>query len=95
MGLWLCGAVCFFTMLMGAQSRAGEAPAKSPDVREVIIVFKTHFDIGYTDFASNVVQRYRTAMIDQALDVVGVKQVAAFDGYFSGEMADVLVLIMG
>ncbi len=38
-------------------------------VREVIVVFKTHFDIGYTDMASNVVQRYRTTMIDQALAV--------------------------
>ena len=39
-------------------------------VEEVIVVFKTHFDIGYTDMASNVVQRYRTTMIDQALEVV-------------------------
>ncbi|MBP7051431.1 MAG: hypothetical protein KBE65_10490 [Phycisphaerae bacterium] len=42
----------------------------SAEVREVIITFKTHFDIGYTDFASNVVQRYRATMIDQALKVV-------------------------
>jgi hypothetical protein len=42
----------------------------SAEVREVIITFKTHFDIGYTDLASNVVQRYRTTMIDQALKVV-------------------------
>jgi hypothetical protein len=39
-------------------------------VSEVIVVFKTHFDIGYTDMASNVVQRYRTTMIDDALKVV-------------------------
>jgi hypothetical protein len=39
-------------------------------VREVVVVFKTHFDIGYTDMASNVVQRYRTTMIDEALKVV-------------------------
>jgi len=45
-------------------------PAASAEVREVIITFKTHFDIGYTDLASNVVQRYRTTMIDQALKVV-------------------------
>ncbi|MBI4325176.1 MAG: family 20 glycosylhydrolase, partial [Chloroflexi bacterium] len=38
-------------------------------VEQVIIAFKTHFDIGYTDMASNVVQRYRTTMIDQALQV--------------------------
>jgi alpha-mannosidase len=40
------------------------------DLTDVIVVFKTHFDIGYTDMASNVVQRYRTTMIDDALKVV-------------------------
>jgi alpha-mannosidase len=39
-------------------------------LREVIVAFKTHFDIGYTDLASNIVRRYRTTMIDQALQVV-------------------------
>ena len=39
-------------------------------LREVVIVFKTHFDLGYTDMASNVVRRYQTTMIDQALAVV-------------------------
>ncbi|MCZ7635577.1 MAG: hypothetical protein M5U12_05705 [Verrucomicrobia bacterium] len=39
-------------------------------LEQVVIVFKTHFDIGYTEMASNVVQRYRTTMIDQALNVV-------------------------
>ena len=47
---------------------AAEAPASQ--VQQVVIVFKTHFDIGYTDMASNVVQRYRTTMIDDALKVV-------------------------
>jgi alpha-mannosidase len=42
----------------------------TPSVKEVIIVFKTHFDIGYTDMASNVVTKYRTTMMDQALKVV-------------------------
>ncbi|HEY5909328.1 MAG TPA: hypothetical protein VJA21_01855 [Verrucomicrobiae bacterium] len=41
----------------------------APAVREVIVVFKTHFDIGYTDLATNVVEKYRTKMIDEALDV--------------------------
>jgi len=43
---------------------------KPPKIEQVIVVFKTHFDIGYTDMASNVVARYRTTMIDQALEVV-------------------------
>lgn len=43
--------------------------ATSAEVREVIITFKTHFDIGYTDLPNAIVRRYRTTMIDQALDV--------------------------
>lgn len=39
-------------------------------VEQVVVVFKTHFDLGYTDMATNVVQRYRTTMIDDALEVV-------------------------
>jgi alpha-mannosidase len=46
------------------------AAEEKPPVSQVIVVFKTHFDIGYTDLATNVVQRYRTTMIDQALKVV-------------------------
>jgi hypothetical protein len=33
------------------------------------VVFKTHFDLGYTDSAKNVIEKYRTTMIDKALDV--------------------------
>jgi hypothetical protein len=44
--------------------------AEPPPVREIVVVFKTHFDIGYTDLARDVVQRYRSTMIDQALEVV-------------------------
>jgi hypothetical protein len=42
----------------------------TPGVREIIVVFKTHFDIGYTDMASNVVTTYRTKFMDSALKVV-------------------------
>ena len=51
-------------------ARAGDAEVAVSRVKEVVIVFKTHFDIGYTDMASNVVKRYQTTMIDQALKVV-------------------------
>ena len=46
---------------------AGRGSAAKVD--QIIVVFKTHFDIGYTDMAKNVVERYRTTMIDQALEV--------------------------
>ena len=45
-------------------------PPKPAQIEQVVVVFKTHFDIGYTDMASNVVARYRTTMIDKALEVV-------------------------
>lgn len=41
-----------------------------PHIEQVIVVFKTHFDIGYTDMAYQVVHRYRTDFIDRALKVV-------------------------
>ena len=61
-----CAVILLCLASATAQLRAGPG---GQGVREVIIVFKTHFDIGYTDLAANVVQRYRTSMIDQALRV--------------------------
>ncbi len=45
-------------------------PAAHPSLREVVVVYKTHFDIGYTDLQEAVVRRYRTKMIDDALAVI-------------------------
>ena len=36
---------------------------------EVLVVFKTHLDLGYTDLASNVMNRYMTDYIPRALDL--------------------------
>jgi hypothetical protein len=38
-----------------------------PEVSEVHVVFKTHLDMGYTDFAHNVVRRYLNEFIPAAL----------------------------
>jgi alpha-mannosidase len=35
-----------------------------------VVVFKTHFDIGYTDLISNVLARYRGEFMDKALAVI-------------------------
>ena len=58
---------CLSVLLTGPVA-FGNEPA--PQVKEIILVFKTHFDIGYTRSASEVVESYRSTMIDQALDVV-------------------------
>ena len=66
MSPWICNlrwAAAAAALVLGASSEAALA------VEEVVVVFKTHFDIGYTDLARNVVNRYRTSMIDNALAV--------------------------
>lgn len=59
-----------FFLLAHAVLAAPDPPTSSNRVEQVIVVCKTHFDIGYTDFASNVVMKYRTTMIDEALRVL-------------------------
>jgi len=64
------GAAAVAAAIAGLPAAAPAASRPAGGVREIVVVFKTHFDIGYTDLARNVVQRYRTAMIDQALEIV-------------------------
>ncbi len=52
-----------------AQTAPSSQPATCPQLKEVVVVFKTHFDIGYTDMIGAVLEKYRTTMIDQALGV--------------------------
>lgn len=51
-------------------------------VREIVLVFKTHFDIGYTDFAEAVVQKYGTTMMQNALDDIEKNKGRAADKQF-------------
>ncbi len=66
----VCLLVASPSICVSAEAVSDSTPNAWPKLEEVILVFKTHFDIGYTDLASAVVQRYRTSMIDSALDVV-------------------------
>ena len=54
-------------MTAGVNTSAGQDSTASGKVDRVVLVFKTHFDIGFTEMAVDVVQRYRTEMIDRAL----------------------------
>lgn len=52
-------------------AKAGDATIAKPIVvTDVWLVFKTHFDIGFTDLAENVFDRYRVEMMDKALAVM-------------------------
>jgi alpha-mannosidase len=39
-------------------------------VEEIILIYKSHFDIGYTHLASETIHNYRTTTIESALNVV-------------------------
>lgn len=42
----------------------------NPAVKEIIVICKTHFDIGYTHRVNDIVNFYRTTMIDNALKAI-------------------------
>jgi len=49
---------------------AKTVPVKKGALESVIIVYKTHFDIGYSETVQQVVHDYRTAMADKVLDAI-------------------------
>ena len=52
---------------------APAAPAEN-QVSEIVVIFKTHYDIGYTDLVTNILTRYRTVFADRALAVIDQSQ---------------------
>ena len=50
------------------EAKTKKSPEKYPDLKKIVVIYKTHFDIGYSDMARNVVHKYRTEMLDHALD---------------------------
>jgi hypothetical protein len=40
------------------------------NLRQVVIVYKTHFDIGYSERVQQVIHDYRTSMADKVLDAI-------------------------
>lgn len=61
--------VCFLCWLLFSSASLSAQQVDST-VSEIVIVFKTHFDIGYTDYAEAVVQQYSTSMMDNAFDIL-------------------------
>jgi alpha-mannosidase len=71
LALGWCFLLAGFSRCTAEESNPGNnQPKYSPNVKQIIIVFKTHFDIGYTDLARNVINDYRTTMIDRTLAVI-------------------------
>lgn len=58
--------------LPGTKPKTGERlnPPFKNSVENVIIVYKTHFDIGYSETVQQVLHDYRTSMADKVLDAI-------------------------
>ena len=57
-------------LLLLGSAALSQAASAWPKLQEVIVVSKTHFDIGYTDLASKVVDRYRTGRSSPEMNLV-------------------------
>jgi hypothetical protein len=53
---------------------AGDAVLAGTQLKEIILSFKTHYDIGFTHAAPEIVNIYRARMIDQALRTIDESQ---------------------
>ncbi len=56
--------------------------AQNNKLEEIILVYKSHFDIGYTHLASETIQNYRTTTVEEALDVVDKNKNLPLDQQF-------------
>ena len=59
----------FSLQALGQQNTFKDLPI-NPNVKEIIVICKTHFDIGYTHRVKDLLTYYRTEMIDKALEVM-------------------------
>ncbi len=68
--LWILVVVCFLCV-----SHAMAKVGASSQVEEIIVVCKTHYDLGYTHRITDLIPHYRTKMIDKALDTMDASTV--------------------
>lgn len=64
-------------------AKAGDAELAEQRLKEIVVVFKTHFDIGYHDFPSNIVKRYQTSFTDGALKLIDASRKLPADLQFT------------
>ncbi|ETZ24835.1 hypothetical protein [Pedobacter sp. V48] len=62
--------IILLTAAVAVAQKQKTSNAFTPKVTDVWVVFKTHFDLGFTDLPENVFARYRGEMMDKALSVI-------------------------
>lgn len=73
-------ALIFVTGAFAQQQKANNMDASK--VTDIWVVFKTHFDLGFTDLPENVFARYRGEMMDNALSVINENSTLPNDEHF-------------
>jgi len=71
------------SMQAAVEAKAADAKIRKSQVREIVVVFKTHFDIGYTDLVPNIIKRYRTTFTDGALKLIAQSRNLPVDEQFA------------
>ena len=66
---------------------AGSCFAQDSKVSDVWVVFKTHFDLGFTDLPESVFERYRVEMMEKSLGVIEKNMQQSPEKQFSWTMA--------
>jgi hypothetical protein len=61
--------------------QGADAPAVQEDVKRVVVVFKCHLDIGFTDTQANVMQKYFKQYYPQAMAIAAQRREAGQDRY--------------
>ena len=82
-GIFLCLGGLVWSAAAEADGKADAGQTSQTPVTDVWVVFKTHFDIGYTDLVTNVLNRYRGEMMDNALAVIDTDRNLAPDQRFT------------
>ena len=73
-------------VLLGLSMAAGTGAAsdvRPVETEHVWVVFKTHFDIGYTDSVAHVLARFRGPMVDNAMAVIAKNRSSPSEQRFS------------
>jgi alpha-mannosidase len=76
-------ALSLLTVFLAIAAAPPVRAETKPAVENVWVVFKTHFDLGYTDRVENVLHRYRTEMMDNAIRNIEADKSAPVDRRFS------------
>lgn len=75
--------MCYAASTCIGQAQTGEEEARTDTaLKEIVLVFKSHYDIGYSDYAEGVLQKYAAVSIPDALDLIDKSKILPKDRQF-------------